>query len=268
MSDVSGILKELAKLSQGSPSAESSAKAEDLLLKFKEEICDFTTLPPSTEKTAKSKKERETAMKGYEIACVLAAKNILTVDSALERHAQLLRPFYFDYRQELKKSDQRMEILALELLSLLVGKKLGDFYCLLELIPIDEREDKYVNYVVTLEKLLMEGNYNQLLQMRKKSPSSLYKALLNNLESTVQDEIASCIEQSYPSIPVASAAKLMNVKSEDVIRYASDKENWKIDSGNIVFNAQDEAKHEIPPETAKDLIKETLNYANELERIV
>ena len=36
----------------------------------------------------------------------------------------------------------------------------------------------------------------------------------------------------------------------------------------IDFNSQEEARTEIPPETARDLIKETLNYANELERIV
>jgi len=92
--------------------------------------------------------------------------------------------------------------LGLELLSLLVGKQLGDFYCLLERIPLNERTVKCIDYVVSLEKHLMEGNYNQLLKMRQKSPSSLYKSLLNNLEATIQDEVASCIEQSYPSISV------------------------------------------------------------------
>mmetsp|Transcript_523 Transcript_523/g.643 ORF Transcript_523/g.643 Transcript_523/m.643 type:complete len:239 (+) Transcript_523:490-1206(+) len=226
-------LKELKKLADGSPSPQNNKRAEEVLLAFKEAICDFTTLPPNNTKTAQSQKERTLAMQGYETACVLAAKNILTVDSALERHAQLLQPYYFDYRAELGDSSKRGEILALELLSLLVGKKLGDFYSLMERIPLKERSDKYINYVVELEKNLMEGNYNQLLKTRQKSPSTLYKALLNKLESTVQDEIASCIEQSYPSISLAAAAKLMNVKPQDVLNYAEGKENWKVTNQQI-----------------------------------
>ena len=114
-------------------------------------------------------------MQGYEVACILAAKEILDMDSALQRHTQLLRPYYFDYRQvsdcssysvdtmpnnilaqELGDSPKRGEILGLELLSLLVGKKLGDFYCLLEVIPLKEQNDKFIGYVATLEKHLME----------------------------------------------------------------------------------------------------------------
>jgi len=60
----------------------------------------------------------------------------------------------------------------------------------------------------------------------------------------------------------------MNVKPQDVLNYAEGKENWKVTNQQIVFNINDETKAEIPPETARDLISETLSYANELERIV
>jgi len=226
-------LKELKRLSEGSASAQATEEAERALLAFKEALCDYESLPPNTAVTSNSKGERKTAMQGYEYACILAAKNILKGESALERHVHLLSPFYWDYRQELGDSPKRGEILGLELLSLLVGKQLGDFYCLLERIPLNERTVKCIDYVVSLEKHLMEGNYNQLLKMRQKSPSSLYKSLLNNLEATIQDEVASCIEQSYPSISVESAAKLMNVKPDDVLKYANDKELWKIKNGII-----------------------------------
>jgi len=60
----------------------------------------------------------------------------------------------------------------------------------------------------------------------------------------------------------------MNVKPDDVLKYANDKELWKIKNGIIMFGSNEDAKNEIPPGTARGLIGETLNYANELERIV
>jgi len=96
-------LKELKRLSEGSASAQATEEAERALLAFKEALCDYESLPPNTAVTSNSKGERKTAMQGYEYACILAAKNILKGESALERHVHLLSPFYWDYRYAIMK---------------------------------------------------------------------------------------------------------------------------------------------------------------------
>ena len=192
------------------------------------------------------------------------AKNL-----ALERHVLLLRPFYFDYRKELGDSSKRSEILGLELLSLLVGQELGDYYSLLERIPLEEKSDKYIAHVMSLEEFLMEGNYNQLLLARKKSPSKHYKTLLEELEITVRNEVASCIEQAYDTISMDAAAKLMNCKKDTLQAIAMQRENWTIEAnGTIRLRHVEHKKAEVPTGITKDLIKETLGYAHQLERIV
>lgn len=187
---------------------------------------------------------------------------------ALERHVLLLRPFYFDYRKELGDSPKRSEILGLELLSLLVGQELGDYYSLLERIPLEEKADKYISHVMSLEGYLMEGNYNQLLLARKKSPSKHYKTLLEELEITVRNEVASCIEQAYDTISMDAAAKLMNCKKDMLEAIAAQRENWTIEGNTIRLRHHEEKRAEVPTAVTKDLIKESLGYAHQLERIV
>jgi hypothetical protein len=54
---------------------------------------------------------------------------------------------------------------------------------------------------------------------------------------------------------------------KEMEQYISTRENWRADSGVLLFKSDKEIKHgdSIP---AHQLISETLQYANDLERIV
>ena len=204
----------------------------------------------------------------YEAACKLC---VARKDSAaLDRQLVLLRPYVFEYRAVVGDSADRFVLIGLELLQLLVAARLGEFYSLLELVAIPERSNKFIAFVVDLERELMEGRYNNLLRARRDSPSQLYEWLLEQFESTVRDEIASCIEVAYPSLTMTELCRLLNLAVvEDVVAYASGREKWAIDGSTVAFLTEDPdhklTKASIPSE---QLIHEALNHAAELERII
>lgn len=188
----------LAKELKKNAEAGKVAAGQDVLRKAKIALTSFASLPPSQEATRTSKKERTVARDVYESAVLLsvAAKDI----RGIERHLLLLRPFNFEYRKELGDSSKRLEMISLELLTLLVEQRLAEFHSLLELVPLAERENKFVTFVVELEQFLMEGSYNKVLAARKRAPSKVYSWLLESLEETVREEVASCLEVSYENL--------------------------------------------------------------------
>mmetsp|Transcript_2456 Transcript_2456/g.4068 ORF Transcript_2456/g.4068 Transcript_2456/m.4068 type:complete len:261 (+) Transcript_2456:126-908(+) len=254
--------KELRKLAEGG----KVDQGLEVLRKAKIALTELNYLPPNQEKSKTSAKERKIARDVYESAVLLsvAAQDI----SMLERHLLLLRPFNFDYRDELGDSKQRSEMIALELLTLLVDSRLAEFHSLLELVPMNERQNKYTMFVVELEQYLMEGSYNKVLAARKRTPSKTYSWLLEVLEETVREEIASCIEAAYPSIKLSSAQKLMNLPSSKALEeFCASKESWSVEGNMIKFKGEElgDLADQIP---SHQLITENLNYAHELERIV
>ena len=82
-----------------------------------------------------------------------------------------------------------------------------------------------------------------------------------------RNEIASCSEKAYDSLPLQDAATLLFLNnSKDLLAFAQ-KRNWKINPAEqvIYFAADDKDAVEIPQE---QIITHTLAYARELERIV
>jgi len=192
------LVKELKKLVDGG----KLKQGEEVLRKAKFAMSSLQSLPPNNELTSTSKAERSLARDVYESAVVLSVKS--KDMKSLERHLVLLRPFCCEYRSELGESPRRSELIALELLFLLVESRLAEFHSLLELVAMGERDDKYIAFVVSIEQYLMEGSYDKVLAARKKTPSDVYSWLLESLEETVRDEIASCIEVSYPVLSLVS----------------------------------------------------------------
>jgi len=193
-----GHAKELRRLAE----AGKVEAGMQVLNKVKLELTQFASLPPSQETTRTSKKERLLARDVYESAVVLfeAAHD----KHNMMRHLQALKPFNFEYRRELGDSSKRSEMIGLELLLLLVEQDLAEFHSLLELVPMAERSNKSIQFVIELEQFLSEGSYNKVLAARKRTPSKLYSWLLESLEETVREEIGSCIEVSYPRISLVS----------------------------------------------------------------
>ncbi len=73
----------------------------------------------------------------------------------------------------------------------------------------------YLNYLwrhpVSLEQYIMEGSYNKILHAKGNVPAESFKYFIDVLLNTVRDEIASCLEKSYPEIGCADAARMLSL---------------------------------------------------------
>jgi 26S proteasome regulatory subunit N12 len=198
LKDAQALVKTLKKQTD----SKDPTPALETLSQLKVCMTQFSNLPPATQISKESGAERTLAMQAYEAAVVLSVK--LERLDLVERNFQQLRPFYFEYAQELGASKNREEYLGLELLALLVESRLAEFYSLLEMIGSKEKASKPIKFVVSLEQFLMDGSYNKVLAARKDSPSKLYLWLLSLLENTVRDEVANCLEAAYPQLSLVS----------------------------------------------------------------
>jgi 26S proteasome regulatory subunit N12 len=91
------------------------------------------------------------------------------------------------------------------------------------------------------------------------------------LTSQIRNEIASCSETAYPSLPISSTKNLLFLDSEGAVISFAQSRGWAIKDGRIYFPNQaklgiDEEGNE--KETSQIAIENTLGYARELETIV
>ena len=168
------------------------------------------------------------------------------------------------------------EYAALEMLLFLVSSRLSDLFSALELMPVDARlRSKHVAFVVALERHLTEGSFGMVLHARKDQTSPLFGWLLEDLEHTVRDEIASCMEVAYHHMSLAKAASLLNLASPQAARdFAATRTGWIVVGDRLEFEAQKAAAaaHKAGL-TSKSfptdfVIRESLNVASDLDRIV
>ena len=123
---------------------------------------------------------------------------------------------------------------------------------------------------MNLERTLTEGSYHKALRARKDSTSSLFGWLLEDLEHTVRDEVASCIEVSHKNLNLRKAAELLNLDStESARRFCEARGDWVVKNDNVTFPSKNQikilSKDSIPSDWT---VRECLNMAVELDRIV
>jgi len=88
---------------------------------------------------------------------------------------------------------------------------------------------------------------------------------MDMLVDTVREEIAECSEKAYASIAASDLQSLLMLASvEELGEYAANR-SWVITGGTVTFGKQEETFSQLP---SSQLIRETLSYAKELERIV
>jgi 26S proteasome regulatory subunit N12 len=166
----------------------------------------------------------------------VATKNI----PEFENYMNQLKTFYFDYRESMQPSAYMYELLGLNLLCLLAQGRLSDFHVELERLTVDDVEhNMYIKYPVSMEQYIMEGCYNHLFLSRSNVPSDRYNYFIDILLSTTRDEIASCIESAYESLPVTEATRLLffnkKTSSEKVIEFGA-KRKWTISLDKSTFH--------------------------------
>jgi 26S proteasome regulatory subunit N12 len=187
------------------------------------------------------------------------------------RYMAQLQPIYHSQQQEQNiQSPRKYHILGLNLMALLVTNSSSEFHSELELLPLDaQASSKYLQFPIAIERKLMVGIYDEIMSMELPDPS--YQFFMDQLNTTIRDAIADCIEVSYETLNVQQATQIMN--EPDIQTYIeSFREDWIVDDDKIVF--QPVATSATPGNyTAADLpsqqwIQQSLTYATEMERIV
>lgn len=176
--------------------------------------------------------------------------------------AQLL-PIYMTGLSTPRKS----HILGLHLMHLLVENRLAEFHAQLELLSDAEASSPMVSFPIGLERKLMVGIYDEVLTSAV--PNASFQLFMNHLVSTVRDSIADCMEASYKSLSLTSAAAMMKFASVDELRayIEEDRDDWVVEGEALTFQPPPSASvaEEIP---SMQWIHQSLTYATEMERIV
>jgi hypothetical protein len=171
----------------------------------------------------------------------------------------------------LPPSKDRVLVMGLLLLHWLVEGQTGELYCVSELLSDAEKASPEISLVLGMRAHMDEGAYNRVLAATASPPCALFAPMLKQVAGTVRDEIAKGAEASYASLPVADAAKMMNLLDEEALReYAGEAHpQWTFTSGSsstrVVFGSRAGDSGEV---RAAPVISRTLQYAGDIERIV
>ncbi|CAG8782858.1 11570_t:CDS:2 [Racocetra persica] len=174
---------------------------------------------------------------------------------SFERYIAQLNTYYTDYSSLLKPSEQMYPLTGLNLLRLLSQNRIAEFHTALENIePEQLLENPFIKHPVHLEQYLMEGSYKKVWNSREQVPAP-------------ENEIASCSEKAYSSLPLVDAATLLFFNNlNDVMKFAVER-GWNVNPAEqkIYFTTKDDNHVEIPH---ANITRQALYYARELEQIV
>lgn len=174
---------------------------------------------------------------------------------------------YF-YCRNLVESENKYQLLGLNLLFLLSQNRVAEFHTELELLPAHIiHTNIFIRHPLALEQYFMEGSYNKIFQAKGNVPAESYNFFMDILLDTVRDEIGSCLEQAYEKISIAEASKRLNLKTKEQVKLFGGKKGWKL-SGDSFYHFANEvpkSKETIP---SVELAEQAIIYAKELEMIV
>jgi len=198
--------------------------------------------------------------------CSVRSRDIPSFD----RYFPQLQTFYDDYSANLPPSPREYPIRGLYLIRLLTQNRIADFHTTLESLPLAAdslTSNPYIQHPVNLERWLMEGSYSKVWNARELAPAEEYKYFVDSLMGTIRNEIASCEEAAYESLPIKDAGTLLFFTNQSELMSFAKQRGWQVNlsEGTIAFAKKGEEKIEIP---RKQLIEANLAIARELEQIV
>ena len=182
------------------------------------------------------------------------------------RQMQQLQPLYAVVR-----TPRQNHVTGLNLMALLVHASSSEFHSELELLTKEQETDPFLQFPIAVDRKLMVGIYDEVLTMALPHPS--YQFFMDQLNSTVRDAIADCMEVSYEQLSLKEAAEIMKFDGvgdelKDYIETA--REDWIVEGDTITFQVTPAQGSAI---TAQDIpsqqwIQQSLTYATEMERII
>lgn len=252
--------------------AGQSNTAHTLLSALKLQLMELDSLPPVVLETPNAEEERILARQVYEYAVILAVKD--GDKEAFQRYLSTLRPYYTGFSAAVSESELKSSIIGLQLLYLLVENQLADFHSELELLSEQQRRDPAISFCTQLDRHLMIGSYDQVMEEAAAPPVDLYSFFLTSLLETVRLNICECALAAYSSLTPQAAMKILmfNTLEETALFFNDHYPELDVTPATetIDFRAQSDshAGHKSEDIPSLKLINQTLAYAAELERIV
>ncbi|KAJ2444471.1 regulatory particle non-ATPase, partial [Coemansia sp. RSA 2440] len=147
--------------------------------------------------------------------------------AAFERYLAQLEPFYFGSRMGLSESKVMYPLIGLNLLRMLSDNLIADFHTVLERIDLEQLQNNpFIVHPVKLEQALMEGSYKKVWQARSEVPTPEYLFFMDILMTTIRNEVASCVEKSYLSLPFDDAKSVLFFSSLDELLKFAQEHQW------------------------------------------
>jgi len=187
---------------------------------------------------------------------------------SFERFFSQLKTFYNDYKSKLPPTHQQLPISGLNLLRLLTKNRLDEFHTEIELLPQEALQTRFIQFPLLLEQYMMEGAYNKVLSARGDVPAQPYTFFMDILMTTVRDELAGCAEKAYRYLSVIDAQKMLGFANAKQLEDYASQRGWTVKSGLVSFPQPESSEAPAKADTSFKLIRQTLTYARELERIV
>ena len=183
--------------------------------------------------------------------------------TSLSRNMALLMPYYTAG----VVTPQKNHVLGLHLMHLLVEHQLSEFHSLLEVITEEDASSPFISFPIGMERQMMVGMYDEVLARDIPHPS--YQFFLDHLQQTVRDSIADGIEVAYQSLALKDAAKMMKFSSADELTaYMQEfRDDWIVEGDRLTFQPATTTL-QASDIAAQEWIKQSLQYATELERII
>lgn len=182
---------------------------------------------------------------------------------AFARNVAQIKPLY----AFLKTTPRKTHVLGLNLMHLLVENRLSEFHAELELLSETEASSTFVSFPINLERELMVGIYDEILNVKVPDPS--FQFFVDNLMQTVRDSIADCVEVSYKTMKIVDAMTMMKFDNQkELLEYIEEcRDDWIVDGDTLCFQPPPSGSKasDIP---SMKLIAQNLSYATEMERIV
>lgn len=204
------------------------------------------------------------AVEGMEIGILMMAEDG-DLDSFARNVAQI-KPMYASLGTT-TTTPRKCHIIGLNLMNLLVDNRLSEFHAELELLTEEESRNVFVTFPINLERQLMVGIYDEVLNVTVPDPS--YQFFVDNLLQTVRDSIADCVEVSYKTMKISDAMTMMKFGTQqELFEYVEEcRDDWIVDDSTLCFQAPSSGSKvgDIP---SMKLITQNLSYATEMERIV
>jgi 26S proteasome regulatory subunit N12 len=238
-------------------------KCKALMDKLKVGLTQLSIPLPTAKTVAASQKELVLAREILEHAVLLSVK--AQDITGFERYFAQVKPYYYDYAKYIPESQRQFSLLGLNLLRLLAQNRIAEFHSELELIPLEQHQNVHIRHPIAMEQYIMEGSYPKVRAARADVPDEIYALFMDILMDTIRNEVADCSERAFRQLPVSEMQKMLQLSEPRKFQDYIGERSWNLNGNNIVFHKPDTTKAEIPN---MQLIKETLHYAKELERIV